>query len=230
LTTHAFANAFKKLGGKIYTNTTVKGIPTNNGSVSGVNTNNGYISTKIVVNAGGGYTQEIAKMVGTELPFFSERHNILVTEPVEPILNTMLMSFSLNFYCQQTPHGSFIMGRTCDNQPLDLRVSSDSSFLENMSKTITAVMPRLNNLRILRQWAGLYNMSPDRHPVYDEAPEVKGFYSAGGFSGHGFMLAPATGQCMTELILGLPPTLSWQKLNISRFNNPTELLIEPSVV
>ena len=141
-----------------------------------------------------------------------------------------LMSFSLNFYCQQVPHGSFVMGRTCQDQPRDLRITADSSFPEEMARTMAAVAPGMGNLRILRQWAGLYNMSPDRHQVYDEFPGLPGFFVAAGYSGHGFMLAPATGLCMAEMILGLEPTLPWKRLGLSRFEGDGELLHEPSVV
>ena len=228
-TTQAFADAFVRLGGSIYTNTEVTGITVEKGKVTGVNTTSGLISTPCVVNAAGGYTQDLAKLAGVDLPLYAERHNILVTEPVAPILSTMVMSFSRNFYCQQTPHGSFIMGRSCKDQPQDLRVTADSGFPEAMAETITAVMPRLKNLRMLRQWAGTYNMSPDKHPVYDKAPGVDGLYIAAGFSGHGFMLGPATGQSIAEIVLGLPPTLPWDRLGIKRFNDGG-LVLEPSVV
>ena len=228
-TTQAYDNAFTRLGGRIYTNVTVTGISTANGRVSGVDTTMGQIISPIIVNAAGGYSQDIAALAGVDLPLYSERHNIFITEPVEPILSTMLMSFSLNFYCQQVPHGSFIMGRTCDNQPRDLRVTADSAFPEAMAKTITTIMPATKNLRMLRQWAGLYNMSPDKHPIYDEAPELPGFYTAAGYSGHGFMLGPATGQSMAELILGLKPSLPWERLGVKRFTEGG-LVLEPSVV
>ena len=230
-TTLAFAEAFKKLGGEIYTGVNVNEIFKAKNRVSGVGTNKGDISAPVVVSCVAGYTQQIAKMAGVTIPVYSERHNILVTEPVESALTTMLMGFSLNFYCQQTPdHGSFIMGRTCKNQPTDLRVTSDSSFLEEMSKTIIKVMPKLKDLRILRQWAGLYNMSPDKHQICDEFKELPGLYVAAGFSGHGFMMSPATGVSMAEMILGLPATLPWDKLGLRRFEDGGELLVEPSVV
>lgn len=227
-TTQAFADAFKRLGGVIHTGTTVTGVRVENGRVVGVDTSAGHIATEIVVNAAGGYAQQVAEMVGVELPLFSERHNILVTEPVESILEPMLMSFSLNLYCQQVPHGSFIMGRTCPEQPRDLRISADSVFPVAMAKTMTSLCPPLKNLRMLRQWAGLYNMSPDHHPIYDESA-VAGFYIAAGYSGHGFMMGPATGQSMAELILKLPPTLPWGRLGIDRFDKG-DLILEPSVV
>jgi len=226
-TVQAFADAFVRLGGVILTNTNVTSIAVENERICGVDTNQGHISTETMVSAGGGYTQEIAALAGLELPLYSERHNILVTEAIEPILSTMVMSMSLNFYCQQVPHGSFLMGRSCENQPLDLRITADSHFPEAMAKTITKIMPPLANLRVLRQWAGLYNISPDKHPIYDRV--IDGYYVAAGFSGHGFMMAPATGQCIAEIILGLEPTLPWKQLGLGRFNN-NELLEEPLVV
>lgn len=228
-TTRAFADAFRRLGGVIYTHTAVTGIIKKNGRVAGVNTRGGDIAADIVVNAAGGYTQQIAEMAGVSLPVYSERHNILVTEPVERVLTPVVMSFSLNFYCQQVPHGSFIMGRTCPDQPRDLRVSADSAFPAEMARTITGIMPPLSKLRMLRQWAGLYNMSPDKHPIYGETPELPGLYVAAGFSGRGFMIAPATGQSMAELILGMSPTLPWERLGFARFDK-NDLSLEPSVV
>jgi len=99
-----------------------------------------------------------------------------------------------------------------------------------MAKSVTAVMPALKNLRMLRQWAGTYNMSPDKHPVYGEAPGLPGLYVAAGFSGHGFMLGPATGQCLAESILGLEPTLPWERLGLERFDKDDGLVLEPMVV
>ena len=228
-TTQAFSDAFERLGGKIMKNVTVTGIKSQGGSVSGVDTSIGHFETKTLVNAAGGWSQQIAEMAGVFLPIYSERHNILVTEPVEPTLGPMVMSFSLNLYCQQSPHGSFIMGRTDDDQPRDYRQTPYSGFPELMAKTVVDLMPPLGGLRMLRQWAGMYNMSPDKAPIYSKAPELDGFYTAAGFSGHGFMLAPATGQSMTELILGLSPTLPWPKMDVTRFESG-DLLTEPSVV
>ncbi|MBM7613746.1 NAD(P)/FAD-dependent oxidoreductase [Alkaliphilus hydrothermalis] len=228
-TTQAYADAAKRLGVKIYTFTKVTGIIAENGKIKGVKTTRGDIATNIVINAAGGYAQNIAKMVGVELPLFSERHQILVTEQIEPILGPMVMSFSLNLYCQQAPHGAFLMGRSDEGEPRDLRVTSGWHFLEEMAKTITKVLPPLRDLRFLRQWAGLYNMSPDRQPIYGAVDEVEGFYVAAGFSGHGFMLAPATGVLMAELILGEDTTLPIDMLHVNRFEQG-KLIFEPSVV
>jgi len=228
-TTQAYANAAVRLGVEIMKHTTVTGIKVENGKVVGVQTDKGYISTPVVVNAAGGYSQLIAKMVGIDLPVYSERHQILVTEPVAPMQGPMFMSFSLNIYCQQTPHGSFIMGRGDANEPRDLRITSSWHFMEEMAKTCTELLPPLKELRVVRQWSGLYNISPDRQPIYGPVKEVEGFYLACGYSGHGFMFGPVTGVVMAEAILGETPTIPVHMLDKDRFERG-ELLLEPSVV
>ncbi|HRU40795.1 MAG TPA: FAD-binding oxidoreductase [Candidatus Diapherotrites archaeon] len=228
-TTQAYANAAVRLGVEIMKYTTVTGIKVENGKVVGVETDKGYISTPVVVNAAGGYSQLIAKMVGIDLPVYSERHQILVTEPVAPMQGPMFMSFSLNIYCQQTPHGSFIMGRGDANEPRDLRITSSWHFMEEMAKTCTELLPPLKELRVVRQWSGLYNISPDRQPIYGPVKEVEGFYLACGFSGHGFMFGPVTGVVIAESILGETPTIPVHMLDKDRFERG-ELLLEPSVV
>ena len=229
LMTDAYAKAAKRLGVDIYTYTEVTGIKTENGRVTGVITNKGDISTNIVVNAAGGYSKEIADMVNVDIPVYSERHQILVTEPVEPMLGPMVMSFSLNLYCQQTPHGSFIMGRGDANEPRDLRITSSWQFLEEMAKTITDILPPIGKLRVIRQWSGLYNMTPDRQPIYGGVKNLDGYYLAVGYSGHGFMFGPMTGLLIAEQILGEDNTIDISTLSIDRFQK-NELVFEPSVV
>lgn len=228
-TTDAFYHAAKRLGVEFETGVEVTGITTEGGRITGVNTTKGRINTPMVLNAAGGYSREIAEMVGIELPVYKERHQILVTEPVEPMQGPMVMSFGLNLYVQQSPHGSFIMGRGDAGEPRDGRVTSGWHFLEEMSKTIVNVLPPIAKLRIVRQWAGLYNMTPDRQPIYEKSDEVEGFFMAVGFSGHGFMFGPVTGTVMSEMILGETPTMDAAKLSLKRFERG-EMVFEPSVV
>jgi sarcosine oxidase, subunit beta len=227
--TQAYADAAARLGVKFMKYTTVTGIQVENGKVTGVQTDKGFISTPVVVNAAGGHSKQIGDMVGVDIPVYPERHQILVTEPVNPIQDPMFMSFSLNIYCQQTPHGSFIMGRGDANEPRDLRVTSSWHFLEEMAKNCCELLPLLKDLRVVRQWAGLYCMSPDRQPIYGRANNVEGFYMATGYSGHGFMFGPVTGVVMAETILGEKRSLPIDKLGLDRFEKG-ELLFEPSVV
>lgn len=228
-TTDAYYKAAKRLGVEFYTFTEATGIKIEKGKVAGVETSKGFISTNTVVNAANGYSKNIFDMIGLDVPIYSERHQILVTEPVEPMQDPMVMAFGLNLYVQQSPEGSFIMGRGDENEPRDLRVTSSWHFIEEMAKTVDLILPPISRLRVVRQWAGLYNMTPDKQPIYDKADNVEGFYYCVGYSGHGFMFGPITGIVMSEMILGEKPTIDVSMLNLNRFKTGN-LLLEPSVV
>lgn len=228
LVTQAYAEAARRLGVEIYTHTEVSEIKHNNGKIAGVVTNRGFIETEKIVNAAGGYSAIIGEMVDLEIPIYSERHQILVTEPVEPMQGPMVMSFSYNIYCQQSPHGSFIMGFGDPNEPRDLNIKSSWQFLEEMAHKASWLLPPLKHLRVVRQWSGLYNITPDRQPILCEAPDLPGFYMAIGFSGHGFMIAPMVGIVMAEMILGEELSIKLD-LDLGRFKRG-ELILEPSVV
>lgn len=228
-TTQAYANAARRLGVEIMTYTTVTGIDTKEGRVVGVRTDKGYISTPIVVDAAGGYSREIGLMAGVDIPVYPQRHQILVTEPVEHLQGPMYMGFYLNIYCQQTPHGSFIMGRGDAAEPRDFRLTSSWQFMEEMAKTCCTLLPLLKKLSVIRQWSGMYCMTRDAHPIYGAVKEVEGFYIACGFSGHGFMLGPATGLLMAQTILGEKTSIPIDNLDKDRFSRG-ELILEPAVV
>lgn len=228
LVTQAYADAARRLGVEIYTFTEVTGIRREKGKIVGVETNKGYIEAEKVVNAAGGYSALIGEMVGIELPVYAERHQILVTEPVEVMQGPMVMSFSYNIYCQQVPHGSFIMGFGDPDEPRDYDIGHSWGFLEEMAEKATWLLPPLKHLRVVRQWSGLYNITPDRQPILCEAEEVPGFYMAVGFSGHGFMIAPMVGIVMAEMIAGEELSMKLD-LDLGRFDRG-ELILEPSVV
>jgi sarcosine oxidase subunit beta len=191
-------------------------------------TDKGVIKTNTVINAGGGHAGVIGKMAGVDIPVFSQNREILVTEPVEKMQGPMVISFTKNIYCQQTPHGAFIMGRG-DDRKAGYSVHSTHSFLDEMAKTLTNILPPIGKLRVIRQWGGLYNMSPDHQPIISNT-KVQGFYVACGFSGHGFMLAPMTGLLLSEIILGETPTLRIKELSMSRFEGKKHQDVEKNVV
>lgn len=227
--TQAYADAAVRHGATIEKYTTVTGVTVEHGRITGVSTDRGFISTPILVNCAGGYSAEISDMAGVPLPTVRERHQILVTEPLDAAQGPMYMGFVHNIYCQQTPHGSFIMGRGDPAEPHDGRVDSSWQFLEEMAKSCVHLLPALRELSIVRQWAGLYNLSPDRQPIYGAVDEVAGYYLAAGFSGHGFMFGPVTGLLMRECILNQPYSIDISPLSYKRFAEG-KLFIEPSVV
>lgn len=228
-TTRAYLQAFRRLGGEASFFTRVTGVDVSGGQVRRVTTDRGAISTPIVVNAAGPWAAPIAEMVGVELPLFTQRHQILATEPVGWILNPMLMSFSRNYYCQQGPEGSFVMGMGNPAEPLGYDIGHSWQFLQEMARVMCPVLPALRGIRVVRQWSGLYTVTPDAHPILGDVPGVHGYYQSVGFSGHGFMLAPITGRLMAQLILGQETSLDISGLNLDRFKRG-ELMVEPSVV
>ncbi|MDP3058590.1 MAG: FAD-binding oxidoreductase [bacterium] len=227
--TDAYAKAAKRLGVEIMTYTEVLGIRTSGDRIVGVDTDKGFIATTVVVNCAGGHSAIIAKMAGVDIPVYPERHQILVTEPVAPMQGPMVMSFHHHIYCQQTPHGSLIMGYGDTTEKPSLNIRSSWQFLEDMANTITYLLPPLKEIRVVRQWAGLYDMTPDRTPILGGVAEIEGYYQACGFSGHGFMLAPMTGVLLAECILGMKTSLPIEKMDLGRFARG-ELYNEPSVV
>jgi sarcosine oxidase subunit beta len=229
LTTFAYQEAAKRLGVRFEKFTEVTGIDVENGKVVGVRTNKGNIAAPVVINCAGAWAQFIAQMAGVKLPNFSEKHEIVITEPIEfGVCPPMLMSFSGNYYIQQRPHGSIIGGCSPEGHPEDFEVKSTWDFLSHISETFIKLLPRTKGVRIVRQWAGLYDMTPDRQPVIGET-EVKGFFLSTGYSGHGFMFGPITGQLMAELITKGTTSIDISMLDYRRFERGEEIW-EPAVV
>ncbi|MCF7935127.1 MAG: FAD-binding oxidoreductase [Synergistales bacterium] len=230
LTTYAYHEAAKRLGVTFLKFTECTGIKVDKGRVAGVETTRGEIDTPVVVNCAGGYAQQVAKMAGIELPNYSERHQIIVTEPVEyGLCPPMLMSFTGNFYIQQRPNGSIIGGCSPEGHPDDMANGNTWEFLEKMSRKFTRLLPATREVRVVRQWSGQYNMTPDKQPILGEADGIKGFYLSVGYSGHGFMFATITGPLMAELINGQEPSIPIEMLHYRRFAKG-ELILEPAVV
>jgi sarcosine oxidase subunit beta len=228
-TTVAYGEAAGRLNVELSCCTTVTGLDVRDGQVWGVTTDKGYIESRTVVIAAGAYSQTIAEMAGVTIPNYAERHQILVTEPVDPVQNPMVISFSRRFYCQQTPRGGFVMGMGDANEPKDFDIGHSWQFLEEVTRVACDIIPSLAEARMVRQWSGLYDMTPDAQPVLGTLPGVSGCYIATGFSGHGFMLGPVTGLVMAEMILGMETSLDVSMLDLGRFERG-ELIIEPSVV
>lgn len=226
--TQAYASGAMRLGVEIETYCEVTGFRTEGGKIAGVETTKGYVEAKTVINCANTRAPELAKLVGEDIPVYAERHQALVTEPVAPLIDCMVMSFSRSYYVQQTPHGSFVMGIGPKEEPSH-NFNSSWQFLEENCAIMCEALPVLRKLRVVRQWAGQYDMSPDRNPVIDEAAACKNFYSVCGFSGHGFMVAPRVAQLVANYLTNQNDSLDIRKFSKRRFETG-ELLLEPSVV
>ncbi len=228
-TTMAYARAARRLGVDIRTHTRATAISLRGDRVVGVHTDRGFISTEIVFNAAGPYSARVAEMVGVQIPVYSERHQILVTEPVEPFQTPMVISFEYGMYCQQTPHGSFVMGLGDPSEPRGINMQATWEFAEEVAHKALGMMPALGGLRVVRQWSGPYNITPDAQPILGGVPGLDGYFMAVGFSGHGFMVAPMTARLMAQMILGEPMDMDVSMLHLERFDRG-ELIREPNVV
>lgn len=226
--TFAYAGAAKRLGVEIETYTTVTGIETRGEKIAGVRTDRGTIATETVVNASGPYAKSISQMVGHFLPVEPERHQILITEPMERMVWPLVMSFHHDSYCQQVPHGGFIMGFGNPNEPKGVNYAHDWQFLERMARKAVEQLPVLRDLRVVRQWAGHYGISPDGQPVLGPVPGIEGYFLALG-CGKGFMLSPMIGQLTAEFLAGEETALPIGVLSVGRFDRG-ELIVEPAVV
>jgi len=217
-------------GARLFTKTEVKEIDVSNGTVKGVWTNAGYIECEIAINAAGPWSKDVGEMVGIDLPTESYRHQILVTEPLENMMDPMIISFSGNFYIRQTRHGSFLMGQGDKDERPGINRKVTTKFLLEMVNKMSRRFPFLRNLRVIRQWSGEYNMSPDAQPIVGLSENVSGYFYAVGFSGHGFMVAPAVGEAIAEwIVFGKPKSVDVSQLSLERFKGK-EFLKERSVV
>jgi len=229
LMSEAYYLAAQKLGVEFHFFNEVKEIVLENGLIQKVITDKMEWETHRVVNAAGGYAKEIGEMVGLDIPVFSENHEILVTERARQMLEPMVMSFSKNIYCQQVPHGSILMGRNNPNALHNHDVSSSWQFLDEMAKTVNHILPEVAKQRVIRTWGGSYNISPDFQPIISDS-SVENFYIACGYSGHGFMFAPITGELISEIVLGQPLEDYAKALHIDRFKDMKNIDKEHSVV
>ncbi|WP_027365364.1 NAD(P)/FAD-dependent oxidoreductase [Desulfotruncus alcoholivorax] len=228
--TQAYADAAKRLGVEINTRTEVVDIITEGNRVTGVVTGKGeVISTPAVVNAAGPHGAIIGKMVGIDIPLYPERHQILVTEPLEMFLPCMVISFTHGTYFKQTPHGSLLLGvGDPEHEVKDFNQESTWQFLEDVARKITYHMPALKNVRIVRQWAGLYDITPDSQAILGKT-DIEGFYLDVGWSGHGLQLGPVVGKLMAQVIAGEKPDIDISVMSIDRFKTGA-LIPEPACV
>ncbi|WP_194611171.1 NAD(P)/FAD-dependent oxidoreductase [Clostridium vitabionis] len=227
--TQAYATGAARMGVKFLTYTEVTGLLTEGGKITGVETTRGNFEAKTVINCANVHAPELAKMVGEDVPVISERHQALITEKYAPVLDCMVMSFVKSYYVQQEPNGSFLMGIGTKNEDPSFNFKSSWQFLEENCAVMCDALPFLRKTKVIRQWAGQYDMSPDCNPVIDEAAEAKGFWTVCGFSGHGFMVAPRIGILMANKIAGMDDSMDIAMFSKERFKTG-KLLLEPAVV
>jgi sarcosine oxidase subunit beta len=193
-----YARAADAYGVHIHQNTEVTGIDVASGRVEGVQTSQGRIAARTVVNCTAGWSTLISDMAGVAMPVSTFPLQAAVTEPVRPFLRAVVVSGTLHVYVSQTDRGELVFGASVDPfTSYSMRGSLD--FTEGLAGHVLELMPSLAKLRLLRQWAGLCDMTPDYSPIMGTTP-VEGFYVDVGWGTYGFKAAPVAGETMAALI------------------------------
>jgi sarcosine oxidase subunit beta len=211
-------------GATLWKNATVTGIARNTNSNGGsfeVTTSRGTVSTRTVVNCAGAWAAPIAKMVGIDLPVEPLRRMLVPTEPFDQFPHTapMIIDMSTGFHFRPEGRGFLLAWNDPEETP-GYKMDFDPAFIEKILTRAADRVPAFENVAVnpKRAWAGLYEMTPDHHPILGESPDVPGFFFANGFSGHGVMHAPATGKILSDLILtGTTHLIDASLLDFSRF-------------
>ena len=193
-----YARGADGYGAEIYQNTEVLSIDVKNGKVCGVNTNKGYIETKQVLCAVAGFTPRITKMVDLETPIVIHPLQACVTEPMKPWLNSILVSGSLHVYVSQSSRGELVMGSSLDPYEVH-QTRSTLDFVEGLTSHMLDMFPFLSNVKVVRQWGGMADMTPDFAPIMGKTP-IEGFYIDAGWGTWGFKATPISGKTMAATI------------------------------
>ena len=182
----------------LHPKTEVTDIRVEEGHVTAVETNHGTIKTGMVVNTTAGWCSTIAAMVDLELPVVTHPLQAFVTEPLKPFLNAIVVSATLHVYVSQTDRGELVAGAEFD-QYSSYSHQSTLPFMETAALHILELMPALAEVKVLRQWAGICDMTPDYSPIMGFTP-VKGFVQDVGWGTYGFKAGPISGKMMAQLI------------------------------
>lgn len=213
-----YVNAATRLGVQALTETEVTGMRVSGGRVEAVETSRGAVATRTVVNAAGPWAALVGEMAGVRLPITPLRRQMFTTTPMPeiPADFPFVIDFAQSLYFHREGDGLLIGMSNPDERPgFDQRV--DEAFeLLNLEAAI-ARLPAVEKARMASHWAGLYEVTPDAHPIFGATP-LDGFYVVAGFSGHGFMHGPISGKLMAEYILeGAFQSVDVSALDLGRF-------------
>ncbi len=192
----------RRLGAQLFTDTAATGIRMEGDRIVAVETNRGVIETPIVVNACGAWAPEIGRMVGVDIPIVPIRRQIVVTTPIPEIPPDFpfVIFFREALYFHREGEG-ILTGKSNPNETPGYKLDVDPDWeLVHMEEAMYR-LPILEQAGLLSHWAGLYEVTPDHHPILGRIPTVEGFYVMAGFSGHGFMHGPVAGLLMAEEIV-----------------------------
>ncbi len=203
------ANA--KSQGAVYIEDTVTALLTDGGQITGLATASGErYAASVVVNCAGAWCTELATTAGVDLPVQSvKRQCFCVDTAVKPDGPLPLTVLPSGLYFRTETGGMIVLGKSMDEDPVGFDFTWDQHrFMDRLWLELATFVPAFERLKLIRGWAGLYAVNTlDQNAILGQWPELKGFYLANGFSGHGLQQGPAVGRYMSELITGATPTL-----------------------
>src|SRR5439155_5461176 len=218
--TLGYATAARRAGAEIRTGVEVQAVDVTDGRVHGVQTSRGPLAAPLIVNAAGPWAVGLAATAGVELPLEPIPRQVVTTGSFDGVPNrrTLVIDAETTFYFHREGPGVLMgMGGRDERPSFDTRVD-DTFIAEELLPTAVRLFPPVEGAGLASAWCGLYEMTPDRHPIIGEAPGVEGFFLANGFSGHGFQHAPVVGKLLAELIVeGHARTVDISALGLERF-------------
>jgi sarcosine oxidase subunit beta len=175
-----------------------------------------------VVNATGAWSIEINRALGIELPNHPHRHEILSSEPLKPFLDPLVVDLASGLYFSQSTRGEIVAGITMPDPPGvkapdSVELGSSLRFLTMIARTLGGLMPITRGLHPLRQWSGPYDISPDGDAIVGPSPGHPDLIQLCGFTGHGFMMAPAVGGLVARWLANREPHPMLERWDPGRF-------------
>jgi sarcosine oxidase subunit beta len=214
-----YLNAAKKMDVQAFNNVEVTGIIKRGDKVEGVRTRLGSISTRSILVAAGPWSAQVGRMAGVQIPIQPIRRQMFTTTPLPELPGDFpfVIDFAQSLYFHREGEG-LLIGMSNPNEPPGLDQNIDKAFeLVNLTAAI-ARMPLVEKSAMVSHWAGLYEVTPDAHPIFGRT-SVEGFFLVAGFSGHGFMHGPISGKLMAEFILdGKFSSVDVSMLDLFRFD------------
>ena len=198
-----YARAASRLGVDIVQNCEVTGIRVEASAVAGVETSRGFIRTPKVASVAAGHTSIVAQMVGLRLPIESHPLQALVSEPIKPVLNCVVMSNAVHVYCSQSDKGELVIGAGIDPY-LSYTQRGGFDIIERVAAALLELFPAFSRLRMMRQWGGIVDVCPDASPIISKT-RVKGFYINGGWGTGGWKATPGSGHAFADLVANDEP-------------------------
>lgn len=186
-----FARGADAMGVDIVQNCEVTGIRREGGRAVGVETTRGFVGAKKVALAAAGHSSVLAAMAGLRLPIESHPLQALVSEPIKPVLDTVVMSGTVHVYVSQSDKGELVMGAGIDNFNSYAQRGSLHQIEHQMAAAVQ-LFPIFSRLRMMRQWGGIVDVCPDASPIIGPTP-VEGLYINGGWGTGGFKATPGSG-------------------------------------